>query len=71
VKGGDKLGLKDLRLAKGFTLHGLAEVSGVNYQKIWQIENNVIKSENIALKTALKLANALECEPEDLMKPDK
>lgn len=63
--------LKDLRLAKGFTLHGLAEASGVNYQKIWQIENNVIKSENIALKTAIKLASALECEPEDLMKPDK
>lgn len=65
------MGLKNLRLAKGFTLHGLAEASGVNYQKIWQIENKVIKPENIALKTAIKLATALECEPEDLMKPDK
>lgn len=65
------MGLKDLRLAKGFTLHGLANVSGVNYQKIWQIENNVIKPENIALKTALKLADALECAPEELMQPNK
>lgn len=65
------MGLKDLRLAKGFTLHGLAAASGVNYQKIWQIEHKVIKPENIALKTAVKLAKALDCDPADLMKPDK
>lgn len=65
------MGLKDLRLSKGFTLHRLATASGVNYQKIWQIENQVIKPENIALKTAIKLAKALECDPEDLMKSDK
>lgn len=64
------MGLKKLRLAKGYTLHKLAEISGVNYQKIWQIEHRVIKPENIALKTAVKLAKALECNPEDLMKPD-
>jgi len=39
----------------------------VNYQKIWQIENGVIKSENITLKTAQKLATALGCTPEDLL----
>ena len=65
------MGLKDLRLAKGFTLHSLAEASGVNYQKIWQIEHKVIKPENIALKTAVKLAEALDCNPEDLMTPNK
>ena len=65
------MGLKDLRLAKGFTLHSLAEASGVNYQKIWQIEHKVIKPENIALKTAVKLAKALDCKPEDLMTPNK
>lgn len=64
------MGLKDLRLKKGFTLHGLAEASGVNYQKIWQIENNKIKPENIALKTALRLSAALECRPCDLVKED-
>ncbi len=60
------MGLRDLRLAKGYTLHGLAKVSGVNYQKIWQIENNKIKIENVSLKTALKLASALSCNVLDL-----
>lgn len=61
------MGLEKLRKAKGLTLKGLAEISGVNYQKIWQIENGVIKPENITLKTAQKLATALECTPEDLL----
>ena len=65
------MGLKDLRLAKGYTYHELAAASSVNYQKIWQIEHGVIKPENIALKTAIKLAKALDCSPEDLTKPDK
>ena len=61
------MALQQLRKAKGLTLKGLAEISGVNYQKIWQIENGVIKSENITLKTAQKLAQALGCTPEDLL----
>lgn len=65
------MGLRKLRLAKGYTLHKLAELSGVNYQKIWQIERSVINPENIALKTAIKLSKALGCSPEELMKPDE
>lgn len=65
------MGLKDLRTKKGYSYHQLAKASGVNYQKIWQIEHGVIKPENIALKTAIKLAKALDCDPEDLIKPDK
>lgn len=61
------MGLKRLRKEKGYTLHSLAEKSGVNYQKIWQIENGVIDVENIALKTALKLAAALDCTAQDLL----
>lgn len=64
------MGLKNLRLAKGFTYHELAKASGVNYQKIWQIEHGVIKPENIALKTAMKLATALDCCTKDLLTPD-
>lgn len=41
------------------------------YQKIRDIEVGIIKPENITLKTALKLAQALDCRPEDLTKPDK
>lgn len=62
------MGLRELRQAKGYTLHGLAEKSGVNYQKIHQIETGKINPQNIALKTAVKLATALECRPEDILK---
>lgn len=62
------MGLRDMRKAKGYTLKGLAAVSGVNYQKIHQIETGKINPQNIALKTAIKLANALGCKPEDILK---
>lgn len=65
------MGLKDLRTAKGISRTELSRVSGVRYQKIRDIEVGIIKPENITLKTAIKLASALECDPEDLMKPDK
>lgn len=61
------MALAELRKEARLTLHQLAALSGVNYQKIWQIENGVIKSENITLKTAQKLAVALGCTPEDLL----
>lgn len=50
------MGLKDLRLAKGYSRTELAKVSGIRYQKIRDIEVGIIKPENITLKTALKLA---------------
>lgn len=65
------MGLKDLRLAKGYSRAELAKVSGIRYQKIRDIEVGIIKPENITLKTVLKLAQALDCQPEDLTKPDK
>ena len=61
------MGLAKLRHEKGLTLHKLAELSGVNYMKIHQIERGKIKPENITLRVAQKLATALECEPKDLM----
>ncbi len=65
------MGLRDLRLAKGYSLHKLAELSGVNYMKIHQIEHRKIQPENIRLSTAIKLASALGCDPQDLIKPDE
>lgn len=62
------MGLREMRKAKGLTLKDLAAVSGVNYQKIHQIETGKINPQNIALKTAIKLANALDCKPEDILK---
>lgn len=62
------MGLRDMRKAKGLTLKGLAEISGVNYMKIHQIETGKINPQNIALKTAIKLSKALDCKPEDILK---
>ena len=64
------MGLAKLRKNLGLTLHQLAEKSGVNYQKIWQIEHGIIKPENITLKTATKLARALDCRTKDLLSSD-
>lgn len=65
------MGLKDLRTAKGLSRSELAKISGIRYQKIRDIEVGIIKPENIALKTAVKLAAALGCDPAELMKPNK
>lgn len=65
------MGLKDLRTVKGLSRSELAKISGIRYQKIRDIEVGIIKPENIALKTAVKLAAALGCDPAELMKPDK
>lgn len=65
------MGLAKLRHDAGFTLHKLAEVSGVNYMKIHQIESGKINVKNITLRTAQKLAVALNCEPLDLLTEDK
>lgn len=65
------MGLAKLRSDAGLTLHALAEKSGVNYMKIHQIERGKIKPENITLRVAQKLANALDCEPKDLMAEDE
>lgn len=62
------MGLKEMRLSKGLTLKALAEKSGVNYMKIHQIETCKINPANITLKTAIKLAKALGCKPEDILK---
>lgn len=62
------MSLQEKRLEKGLTLHGLAKLSGVNYMKIHQIEHGKIKAENITLRIAIKLAGALGCAPEELLK---
>ena len=62
------MGLRELRLAKGYTLHSLAEKSGVSYMQIHKIETSKSKPQNIALKTAVKLAEALDCRQGDILK---
>lgn len=62
------MALREIRQAQGLTLKALAEKSGVHYMKIHQIETGKINPENIALKTAIKLSKALNCQPEDILK---
>lgn len=64
------MGLAKLRKESGLTLHQLAKKSGVNYMKIHQIEKGKINVENITLRVATKLAEALNCSTNDLLVPD-
>jgi len=61
------MGLARLREQAGLTLHQLAAKSGVNFMKIHQIEKGKIKITNVTLRIAQKLADALECDPKDLL----
>lgn len=61
------MGLKELRIKKGYTQKGLAEATGLSDVKISYIEHGKIKPENIRLSTALKLAKALRCRPDELL----
>lgn len=61
------MSLKEQRKKKGMTLHELADKSGVHYIKIHQIESGKIKAENMILKNGLKLSDALECHPKELL----
>ena len=61
------MSLKKRRQAAGMTLQALADKSGVHPVKICQIETGRIKAENLSLKNALRLADALGCHPRDLL----
>lgn len=65
------MGLREKRLEKGFTLKQLAELSGVHYMKIHQIETGKIKPENITLRNASKLAKALGCTPGEFLNKEE
>ena len=61
------MSLKEKRLAAGLSLAALAKKSGVHPVKICQIETGKIDPQNLSLKNALKLAEALGCHPKDLI----
>lgn len=52
------------------TIKELAEKSGVHLIKLYQIEAGKIKTENMSLKNAAKIADALGCDPRDLLQRD-
>lgn len=61
------MSLKEKRLAASMTIAQLAKQSGVHAVKICQIEAGRINPENLTLKNALRLADALGCHPRDLI----
>lgn len=61
------MSLKQKRLCADLTQKELSALSGIGDIKISNIETGKIKPENIRLSTALKLAKALRCRPDELL----
>lgn len=59
--------LKEYRTAAGMTQQQLADASGVNSRQIQRIENGDGKMSNVTLGNAVKLADALNIDPRDLL----
>lgn len=59
--------IRRLRDLHGLTQKSLAAAAGINYRQIQKLESGEIKPENITLKNALALADALGVEPKDLI----
>lgn len=59
--------LKELRTAANLTQAELAEKSGVNIRMIQYYENGFKDLNKAAFETALKIADALGCDPRDLV----
>lgn len=59
--------LKKIRILRGFTQEGLAELSEVNIKSIASYEQNPEKLTAASVGTVYKLADALGCEIEDLI----
>ena len=59
--------LKELRQKSGLTQAQLAEKSGVNKRMIEYYESGFKDLNKAAFETGLKIAEALECDPRDLI----
>ena len=59
--------LKDLRMAAGLTQAELAQKSGINLRMIQYYEQGFKDLNKAAFETGLKLAEALDCDPRDLI----
>lgn len=59
--------LKELRRKAGLTQAQLAEKSGVNIRMVQYYESGFKDLNKAAFETGLKIAEALECDPRDLI----
>ena len=60
-------GLLYQRSSMGMTQKDLAEKSGVNIRQIQRYESGTSGCENMTLKNAIAIADALECDVRDLL----
>lgn len=60
--------LRELRERRAFSLRELSELSGVNYNAIWRIE---VGRTGAQPRTVRRLAEALEVEPDELLKREE
>lgn len=60
-------GLLYQRTSAGITQKELAEKSGVNIRQIQRYESGASGCENMTLKNAISISEALECEVKDLL----
>ena len=66
LKPAEKKSISFLRKSKGFTQKELAEAAGLNICQVQRLEYGERKVENLSLKTALALADALGVKAEEL-----
>lgn len=59
--------IKDLRTAAGLSQRALADRARLNISQVQKLEAGTIKPENVTLKTALALAEALGVDVKDLI----
>ena len=65
------MNLKERRLTASLSLAELGRRCGIHPVTLCRLESGTIKIENITLKNAIRLADALGCEPRDLLKEEK
>lgn len=61
------MSLKKKRLDAGLSLAELSRLSGIHAVTLCKIERGSIRPENITLKNAIRLAEALNCAPQELL----
>lgn len=61
----------ELRTLRGWTQTQLAEMAGMSISQLQRLEYGERKTDNMTLKSAIALANALGIEPEELLSKDE
>lgn len=68
MKAGDKVSkLKELRVAKGLSQKQLAEQTGISLSLIQKFDRKAKNINKLAVASAIKLSDALECDVRDFV----